>query len=80
MKHTYIFILAVGSLFLTSILSSCKHLDEKPDNLLTSDILWSNRANAESYLYNIYGAVRINGSLLTGAQYNRGLFFTLMVV
>ncbi|WP_342331764.1 RagB/SusD family nutrient uptake outer membrane protein [Pedobacter sp. FW305-3-2-15-E-R2A2] len=56
-KSITLFIIAVGSLFLTSILSSCKHLDEKPDNLLTSDILWSNRANAESYLYNIYGAV-----------------------
>jgi hypothetical protein len=53
----YIFIIAIGSCLLTGILFSCKHLDEKPDNLLTSDILWSNRANAESYLYNIYGAI-----------------------
>lgn len=53
----YIFIIAIGSCLLTGILSSCKHLDEKPDNLLTSDVLWSNRANAESYLYNIYGSI-----------------------
>jgi hypothetical protein len=53
----YIFIIAIGSCLLTGILFSCKHLDEKPDNLLTSDILWSNRANAESYLYNIYGSI-----------------------
>ncbi len=57
MKSIYVFIIAAGSLFLTCTLSACKHLDEKPDNLLTSEILWSNRANAESYLYNIYGAV-----------------------
>lgn len=37
---------------------SCDYLDKKPDNLLTSEMLWETRANAESYLYQIYGYVQ----------------------
>lgn len=37
------------------LLTSCsKYLDKKPDNLLTDEQIWKTRANAESYLYNIY--------------------------
>jgi hypothetical protein len=36
-------------------LFSCNYLDKKPDNLLTEDMIWQTRANAEAYLYNIYG-------------------------
>ncbi|MHA4811076.1 RagB/SusD family nutrient uptake outer membrane protein [Flavitalea flava] len=35
-----------------------KYLDKKPDNLLTSDMLWQTKANAESYLYQVYGYVQ----------------------
>lgn len=38
-------------------LCSCHYLDKKPDNLLTEDQLWMTRANAESYLNNIYSYV-----------------------
>ncbi|HWK04956.1 MAG TPA: RagB/SusD family nutrient uptake outer membrane protein [Puia sp.] len=40
------------------LLPGCKkYLDKQPDNLLTSDMLWQTRANAESYLYQVYGYV-----------------------
>ncbi|SEP32726.1 RagB/SusD family nutrient uptake outer membrane protein [Mucilaginibacter sp. OK283] len=52
-----ILIMAVGVWFLSASLSSCNYLNKKPDNLLTSDLIWSTRANAESYLYNIYGYI-----------------------
>ncbi|MDR6944040.1 RagB/SusD family nutrient uptake outer membrane protein [Mucilaginibacter pocheonensis] len=52
-----ILIMAVGIWFLSAGLSSCNYLNKKPDNLLTSDLIWSTRANAESYLYNIYGYI-----------------------
>jgi hypothetical protein len=52
-----ILIMAVGVLVLSASLSSCNYLNKKPDNLLTSDLIWSTRANAESYLYNIYGYI-----------------------
>lgn len=35
-----------------------KYLDKQPDNLLTSDMLWQTRANAESYLYQVYGYIQ----------------------
>jgi starch-binding outer membrane protein, SusD/RagB family len=46
-----------GMLFLLMpvVMVSCYYLDKKPDNLLTEDMIWQTRANAESYLYNIYG-------------------------
>lgn len=55
--HTYIkcVLPAIGTLFLFS----CNYLDKKPDNLLTENMLWQTRANAESYLYNIYGYVHV---------------------
>jgi len=37
----------------------CKYLDVAPDNLLTSDMIWDNRANAEAYLNQVYGRVAI---------------------
>lgn len=37
----------------------CKYLDVKPDNLLTSDMLWETRANAEGYLNQVYARVNI---------------------
>lgn len=38
-----------------------KYLDKKPDNLLTADMIWQTRANAEAYLYQVYGYVRTAG-------------------
>jgi hypothetical protein len=41
------------------LLPGCtKYLDKQPDNLLTSDMLWQTKANAESYLYQVYGFVQ----------------------
>jgi hypothetical protein len=41
------------------LLPGCsKYLDKAPDNLLTSDMLWQTKANAESYLYQIYGYIQ----------------------
>ncbi len=54
---TNIYMQGAGTLILAIILSSCNYLSKKPDNLLTSDLIWSSRANAESYLYNIYGYI-----------------------
>lgn len=45
-------------LLLPVAMGSCYYLDKKPDNLLTEDMIWQTRANAESYLYNIYGYMR----------------------
>ncbi len=42
-------------LLLPVVMVSCYYLDKKPDNLLTEDMIWQTRANAESYLHNIYG-------------------------
>lgn len=42
-------------LLLPVAMGSCYYLDKKPDNLLTEDMIWQTRANAESYLNNIYG-------------------------
>lgn len=42
-------------LLLTLVMVSCYYLDKRPDNLLTEDMIWQTRANAESYLHNIYG-------------------------
>lgn len=52
-------ILSFGSITMCLLLFSpaCKYLDVAPDNLLTSDMLWETRANAEGYLNNIYGNV-----------------------
>ncbi|MCD2425796.1 RagB/SusD family nutrient uptake outer membrane protein [Niabella pedocola] len=39
--------------------SSCsKYLDKKPDNLLTSDIVWQKRSTAESYLNQVYSHIQ----------------------
>lgn len=41
-----------------AMFSSCtKYLDEQPDNLLTSDLIWQKRATAESYLNQVYSRV-----------------------
>jgi hypothetical protein len=50
-----------GSIGLFLLLSGlgCKYLDVAPDNLLTSDMLWETRANAEGYLNQIYGRISI---------------------
>jgi hypothetical protein len=42
-------------LLLPVVLVSCYYLDKRPDNLITEDMIWKTRANAESYLNNIYG-------------------------
>lgn len=51
--------ICVAVIFLS--LTACKkYLDQKPDNLLTEEQLWQTRANAESYLYNIYSMMHNN--------------------
>ncbi|WP_343561714.1 RagB/SusD family nutrient uptake outer membrane protein [Sphingobacterium sp.] len=45
------------SLLALTLMQSCNYLDKKPDNLLTSDMLWETRANAEGYLNQIYAYV-----------------------
>lgn len=50
--------MAIGLCCLSAVLSSCNYLNKKPDNLLTSDLIWGTRANAEAYLYNIYGYIK----------------------
>jgi len=54
----------IASCILLALLAAAgcnKYLDKKPDNLLTSDMLWQTRANAEAYLYQVYGYVRNSG-------------------
>lgn len=56
MKKYTLFLFTAG--FLPAVLfSSCKYLDQQPDNLLTEEAVWQTKANAESYLYNIYSYV-----------------------
>ena len=44
-------------LLLPVVILSCNYLDKKPDSLITEDMIWQTRSNAESYLNNIYGYV-----------------------
>jgi hypothetical protein len=61
MNNIYKNFLVFGCIALCILLFSpgCKYLDKTPDNLLTSDMLWQTRANAESYLNQIYGRIVI---------------------
>ncbi len=61
MNNLYKNFLSFGSIVLCILLFSpgCKYLDKTPDNLLTSDMLWQTRANAESYLNQVYGRISI---------------------
>lgn len=38
--------------------AGCSYLDKQPDNLLTAEMLWQTRANAEAYLNQIYGTIQ----------------------
>ncbi|MGF7023553.1 RagB/SusD family nutrient uptake outer membrane protein [Sphingobacterium sp. HSC-15S19] len=58
MKYRSTKYIALGLLTL-SLMQSCTYLDKKPDNLLTSDMLWETRANAEGYLNQIYSYVKM---------------------
>ncbi len=50
--------LLLPALLAVLFFQACTHrLDVKPDNLLTFDMLWQTRADAESYLYQIYGYI-----------------------
>ena len=53
----YVLLMVVGIFILTSCISSCNYLNKKPDNLITDQLIWNNRANLESYLYNIYSYI-----------------------
>jgi hypothetical protein len=54
----YKYKLLLGVSLVSVLLFSCtKYLDQKPDNLLTEDQIWQTKANAESYLNNIYSYV-----------------------
>ncbi|MBB4034178.1 hypothetical protein GGR21_000063 [Dysgonomonas hofstadii] len=37
--------------------TGCDYLDKEPDNIRTFDMIWETRADAEAYLYNIYGYI-----------------------
>jgi len=52
--------ICVAVILLFSLGSCKKYLDQKPDNLLTEEQLWQTRANAESYLNNIYARLHNN--------------------
>ncbi|WP_018631007.1 RagB/SusD family nutrient uptake outer membrane protein [Niabella aurantiaca] len=53
---TYSLSLCCAALFF----SSCsKYLDKKPDNLLTSEIVWQKRSTAESYLNQVYSHIQV---------------------
>ncbi len=58
----------MNKLFIYSLLICCtaialgsctKYLDEKPDNLLTTDLVWQKRSTTESYLNQVYSHVLI---------------------
>jgi hypothetical protein len=51
------YILSVVTGLLALVLFSCEYLDQQPDNLLTEGMIWETRANAESFLYNVYSYV-----------------------
>ena len=59
MRKIFNRILAAGllSVGVMGIVTSCDYLDQKPENLKTSDMIWETRTDAESYLYNIYGYI-----------------------
>ncbi len=40
-----------------SLASCTKYLDKQPDNLLTEEMIWQTRTNAEGYLYNVYSHI-----------------------
>lgn len=54
-----IILLTLITAFLAVGFSSCNYLDQEPDNLLTSDMIWSTRANAEAYLNSVYSYVHV---------------------
>lgn len=53
MKNIYYIIL----LTIVCGFTSCDYLDQKPENLKDEEQIWSTRADAEAYLYNIYGYI-----------------------
>lgn len=57
-RYKHIFGLISTAICVLVMLHGCNYLDKKPDNLLTSDMLWETRANAESYLHQIYGYIQ----------------------
>ena len=54
----YLMLILLTTLLMTTGCS--KYLDQKPDNLLTSDMIWQTRANAEAYLNQAYSYVAAN--------------------
>lgn len=59
MKKIFYRVLNFGLLIIgfMGMVTSCDYLDQKPENLKTSDLIWKTRADAEAYLYNIYGYI-----------------------
>ena len=52
MKKIFSRILAVGLLSAGIIgVSSCDYLDQKPENLKTTDMIWETRVEAEAFIY-----------------------------
>jgi starch-binding outer membrane protein, SusD/RagB family len=45
-------------LCLMLVLGCSKYLDKQPDNIITSDMLWQTKANAEAYLNQVYGYIQ----------------------
>lgn len=60
-KISYRFFLTHGLIIVLLVVAGCsKYLDKKPDNLLTSDMIWQTKANAEAYLNQVYSYVSYN--------------------
>ncbi|MBO9732956.1 MAG: RagB/SusD family nutrient uptake outer membrane protein [Chitinophaga sp.] len=55
MKKNICKLLLILPLF--SAFLSCHYLDKQPDSLLSEDLVWKTRKQAESYLYGIYGNI-----------------------
>lgn len=59
MKKIVNHLLTIGLLLTGTfgITTSCDYLDQKPENLKTTDKIWETRTDAEAYLYNVYGYI-----------------------
>lgn len=52
-KHILLFM----SMIAAASISSCNYLDQKPDNLRTPDQIWTTKADAEAFLWQVYANV-----------------------
>ena len=47
-------LLVIGAMLM---MTGCEYLDKEPDNIRIFDMIWETRADAEAYLYNVYGYI-----------------------